>query len=397
MLKFAKKMTGKITNKFTLKRAKSNGKSKTNKRNEILIRNEANIDEINHVVNPLREQANEEPEPLENVHLEPRDHPVINLNKNNVAILKKKIQSYKKYDQLNIKRNKSNTRVLDYGISGKERLIYTTLQDLNKEIGNKSAVNYYRGIILGGTIITVTGLISTALATTIVLAPLAAVLGVVSSKLNDYIQNKYLWTINSKDSFSDVDLETFMNVSKLYYRILLSPFLNKVLKKHMRLFKHGNYALDIIKKNPNKHQSILRQNREDEKLFDEEYNISGWVEHQIVNAVERLSNVIEQIYALNLVNDKIKFQALYNLFMSHYNQTLLLIELYQTKYDHLEWRHDIEIKEKEITIESTKHIKEEFEKHIVKNSKVKHWFSRSTVDTYKLNKTDLNKVMELMK
>jgi hypothetical protein len=317
-------------------------------------------------------------------------------NKSNYAILQNQIRSYKKYKELDVKKNKKNTRLLNYGASTRENLMYTTLQDLNKEIENKAAINFYRSYILSGTIITLTGVISTALASTVILAPLAAVVGVVSSKMNSYIQTKYLWTTNNKDSFSDIDLETFMNVSKLYYRILLSPFLNKVLKKHTLLFKYGNYAVDVIKKNPNKHQEIIAKNWDDDKVFDEEYNISGWVEHQIVHSVERLSNVIEKIYALNLVSDKVQFQELYNLFMSHFNQTQILIDLYQTKYDVLKWRNDIEEKEKQVAIDSTAHIKEEFES-IIQNSKIKQWFSRSTTDKYRLNKTDLNKVLELMK
>ena len=278
----------------------------------------------------------------------------------------------------------------------RENLLYVTLKDLNKEIENKSAINFYRSYILSGTIITVTGVISAALASTVILAPLAAVVGVVSSKVNDYIQTKYLWTTNKKYSFSDTDLETFMNVSKLYYRILLSPFLNKVLKKHTLLFKYGNYASNVIKKNPNKHQEILAHNWEQENAFNEEYNISGWVEHQMVQSVEKLSNVIEKIYSLDLVLDKIQFQELYNLFMSHFNQTKLLIDLYQTKYDVLQWRKDIEEKEKQIALDSTKHIKDEFE-NIIRKPQISGWFSRDLTSKYKLNKTDLIKVLELMK
>jgi hypothetical protein len=383
MYRFAQKMTNRFKRKV----------HNRSKRNEPA--NRLNVQTINPMI-PENQILPENIQPVEDIEpVKPVEENIV-FNKNDMSILKHKIKSYKKYKQLDVKRNKKDTRILNYGISRREKIIYTTLTELNADIKNKSAVNFYRSYILGGTIIAVTSLISTALASTIILAPLAIVVGGISSKLNDYIQNKYLWVTNSKDSFSDTDLETFMNVTKLYYRILLSPFLNKVLKKHTLLFKYGNYASNIIKKNPGKHQEILAKNWDDEKEFDEEYNISGWVEHQIVYSVERLSNVIERIYTLDMVKDKIKFQELYNLFMSHFNQSKLLIDLYQTKYDVLEWRNDIETKEKQVAIDSTKHIIGEFDK-IVHTSRINDWFSTKTSDSYKLNKTDLNKVLEVMK
>jgi len=374
MLQFARKMT----NKF---KRKAHSKSK---------RNDNKPHNFQQAINPLIPSNEILPEnvtvPNENKEF----------NKNNYGILRRYINSQKKQKQFDEKKNQKEKRLLNYGASTRENLIYVTLQELNREIGNKAAVNFYRSVILTGTMVTVTGLISTALAATVILAPLAAVVGVVSTKLNDYLQTKYLWTTNKKDSFSDIDLETLMNVSKLYYRILLSPFLVKVLKKHAMLFKHGNYALGVIKRHPNRHQEVIAQNWENEKQFDEEYNISGWVEHQMVHSVERLSNVVEKIYELDLVTGKTQFQELYNLFMAHLTQTKLFIELHQTSYDVLQWRSDIEEKEKQVAIESAKLINEEFDR-ISQSSNIRHWFSRATTDRYRLNKTDLHKVLELMK
>ena len=378
MYRFAQKMTNKFKKKVNQSRKNVQVKPVIETQNPIIPQN------------VFAENVNVAPE-RERIYDNEKE-----FNKNNFDILQNRIRSFKKYKELDVKKNKKDRRLLNYGASMRENLLYVTLKDLNKEIENKSAINFYRSYILSGTIITVTGVISAALASTVILAPLAAVVGVVSSKVNDYIQTKYLWTTNKKYSFSDTDLETFMNVSKLYYRILLSPFLNKVLKKHTLLFKYGNYASNVIKKNPNKHQEILAHNWEQENAFNEEYNISGWVEHQMVQSVEKLSNVIEKIYSLDLVLDKIQFQELYNLFMSHFNQTKLLIDLYQTKYDVLQWRKDIEEKEKQIALDSTKHIKDEFE-NIIRKPQISGWFSRDLTSKYKLNKTDLIKVLELMK
>jgi hypothetical protein len=69
------------------------------------------------------------------------------------------------------------------------------------------------------------------------------------------------------------------------------------------------------------------------------------------------------------------------------------MDLYHTKFDHVEWRETIESKEKQIYIDSV-----EIMKTNLKQNKYKQrvsWFS--TTSKYKINESDLIKVLEFMK
>jgi hypothetical protein len=219
-----------------------------------------------------------------------------------------------------------------------------------------SKYNFYKSIILTATLAATTGAIDFVLGSSIVFAPLIAVVSLFSYKLNQYVQSKHLWVTDSTNSFNERDVEILLNMINLYYRIFSSPFVNPLFKEHMlretnlkdflileELIEGTREVKDITNAN------ILQIYQSIQKLKRRHKNkMSVWTVHRVMECSYKLSNIMEEIWELNFIKDKVKFYELFNLFMTYFHILEIMIQLHHNKVDNLEWMLKCEEFEKEI-------------------------------------------------
>jgi hypothetical protein len=261
--------------------------------------------------------------------------------------------------------------------------------------------NLYKSVILTSTIVATTASLDFVLGSTIILAPLIPIFTGFMMKVNEYIQSKYLWQ-TSLNSFNEYDIETLINILNMYIRLLSSPIV-KPLFKERSLFE-GNFKdymilKSIIDGEINEHDTSVTIEIRDIyhaiKKFKSRHNkkISIWNVFKIIDYSKKISYIIEEITSLNLINDKIKFTGLFNLFISYYNILEMTINIHHTYIDNLEWMIEIEKLEKKIARDKVEIITNI--EYSIKQKKKHPWFRIKKETSYDISAHDIIKLAEL--
>jgi hypothetical protein len=142
-------------------------------------------------------------------------------------------------------------------------------------------------------------------------------------------------------------------------------------------------------------EAILTNQANAIKKFKSRHNkkISIWNVFKIIDYSKKISYIIEEITSLNLINDKIKFTGLFNLFISYYNILEMTINIHHTYIDNLEWMIEIEKLEKKIARDKVKIITNI--EYSIKQKKKHPWFRIKKETSYDISAHDIIKLAEL--